>query len=178
MDTSQARAFAAGALAAVVLGVTPLTAFVLHERASSSRNEAAALEEEVKAIAVSVSALQQRLPMGPLTIAESVDLRLVDAVVKACQAKAPVADAPGPAAYAPVAQPVARTPEQDEALERAQDLFAAVLRRGEYSADDAMAIRQQLRAANSPEEAHSLRQALVAAFNDKKITTTGRFVIP
>jgi hypothetical protein len=178
METGQARAFAAGALAAIVLCVAPLAALVLRERASSARHETV-LEDEIKAIQASVAALEERTPVGRATIAESVDLRFVDAVIKACQARAPQAEAPArPAASAPVAEPVARTPEQDEALERAKDLVTAVLRRGEYSPEDAMAIRHQLEAANAPEAAHSLRGAIVGAFNEKKIATSGRFIIP
>jgi hypothetical protein len=151
----------------VVVAATLVLLAVRDQRAQERIDRLAAQVASLDS-AVRASPRDEAAAARPPEVRCGYDSTQIDAMARAVAA-ALSSRAPGGAGSsggaAPDAGKAPRSPEQEEAMDRARALVDAALRRKALTREDVLALRRELITADSPEDAEELRLSLFRAIN-------------
>jgi hypothetical protein len=168
-------AWGAGAASvALILG-----AICKHDRDEAGRDERVlkrltALELATLASGASVSTSPPAM-RGACAL-DSAELDAVARVVREAMSASAPREPASPAAEAPKAVP--RTPEQEEALARAQTILDTMLKRRRITRDDAIDLRRELNASGSAEDVQQIERRIRIAINRDELVPDDPHFIP
>lgn len=153
-------------------------AYEAQRRDEALAAEVHALHVEVQHLAESqVASARTTCQLDPIQAAAL--SRRMDLCEGAPSGHAPAAPAPAASGEAASGPEPAPSPEQQAAIDQANDAVDSALRRGRLAPSDVLSIRKSLALAGSPEAAHEVRQRVVVAINQNKLLPENpRFAVP